>query len=160
MLRRITRRVVIVEPSTSRSRDLRGRSGERLDKLLRVDGGSGSGRADDGRIVMWNPAFARRHDAHAMGTSIGIIGPDAPGFERVVRAVEETFGEEEQRYSRFRPTSELSGQRRRGKWTTVSDPFAALLRFALDRANATRGLFDPPRFARWRRPATIATSTR
>ena len=64
---------------------------------------------------MWNPAFARRHDAHAMGTSIGIIGPDAPGFERVVRAVEETFGEEEQRYSRFRPTSELSGQRRRGK---------------------------------------------
>ena len=81
---------------------------------------------------MWNPASARRHDARAMGTPIGIFGPDAPGFEQVVRAVEETFGEEEQRYSRFRPTSELSRvNAAAGSWTPVSDPFAALLRFGI-----------------------------
>ena len=110
---------------------------------------------------MWNPAFARRHDAHAMGTSIGIIGPDAPGFERVVRAVEETFGEEEQRYSRFRPTSELSRStppREGGQRSPIRS-----LRSSASRSTAQTqpaGSSTPPLFARWRRPATIATSTR
>lgn len=93
---------------------------------------------------MGTPPRMRRHDMRAMGTTVSIYGPDAPGFEEVERIAAETFGAEEERYSRFRPTSELSRvNAEAGSWTPVSRPFAAILDFVLDRARESLGLFDP-----------------
>jgi thiamine biosynthesis lipoprotein len=79
-----------------------------------------------------------------MGTTVCLFGPDAPGFEEAGHVVEETFAEEEDRYSRFRPTSELSRVNvHSGSWTPITDAFAALLDFAIDRARNTAGSFDP-----------------
>ena len=79
-----------------------------------------------------------------MGTTISILGPDVDGFDDAARTVVEVFATEEDRSSRFRSSSELSMiNASAGSWTTVSAGLAALLRFALDHAAATDGLFDP-----------------
>ena len=73
-----------------------------------------------------------------------MIGPDVPGRLDALARVRRTFEELEQRFSRFRPDSELSDvNRRAGRWTVVSDEFARLLACALDGARRSGGLFDP-----------------
>lgn len=58
--------------------------------------------------------------------------------------VEAAFAEDDRRFSRFRQDSELSSVNAgTGDWTRVSDPFARLLRFALNGARRSGGLFDP-----------------
>lgn len=84
-----------------------------------------------------------RLDTPAMGTTISVYGPCA-GFAAGADAVVETFRAEEQRFSRFRPDSELSMvNARAGSWVTLSPGFGSLLRFSLDEAAATGGAFDP-----------------
>jgi FAD:protein FMN transferase len=80
-----------------------------------------------------------------MGTHIEVLGGgDGPAFERAVAAVRTIFDQDEQRFSRFRPDSELSVvNASAGIWTVVSVPFARLLRLALDGARRSGGLFDP-----------------
>ncbi|HEX7248477.1 MAG TPA: FAD:protein FMN transferase, partial [Actinomycetota bacterium] len=86
----------------------------------------------------------RRRDFRAMGTTVTVLGPDVPVFEHAARRVSETFTVEEDRFSRFRTTSELCRvNAAAGSWTTISEPFAQLLAFSLDQAGRTRGLFDP-----------------
>ena len=64
----------------------------------------------------------------------------AAGFERVRRVVAEA----EQRFSRFRETSELSAlNRRAGRWVEVSEDMFTLLQAALEVYQLTDGLFDP-----------------
>jgi thiamine biosynthesis lipoprotein len=90
------------------------------------------------------PISTRRHDARAMGTTISLYGPDVARFDDAAHLVMETFSAEERRFSRFRGDSELSRiNATAGSWTDVTRGFAALLDFALDRAAATDGLFDP-----------------
>lgn len=85
----------------------------------------------------------RRLDVRAMGTSLSVYGPAAT-FEPGADAVIETFRNEEQRFSRFRPDSELSRVNAlAGSWVQVSEGFGTLLDFSLDQANATHGAFDP-----------------
>lgn len=85
----------------------------------------------------------RRIDAPAMGTTLSMFGPPE-AFDEGWDAVVATFRREEQRFSRFRPDSELSRlNRRAGSWTGVSDDLGALLRYSLDRAASTEGAFDP-----------------
>jgi thiamine biosynthesis lipoprotein len=80
-----------------------------------------------------------------MGTGVELLGGGGPAaFSRAARIVEDTFAEDDERFSRFRPDSELSAVNAgAGKWTRVSDPFARLVRFALDGARRSAGLFDP-----------------
>ncbi len=85
----------------------------------------------------------RRINVRAMGTTLSIYGP-APSFAPGADVVIETFRDEEQRFSRFRPDSELGRvNARTGGWVTVSERFGALLDFSLGQADATRGAFDP-----------------
>ncbi|MDH4111350.1 MAG: FAD:protein FMN transferase [Actinomycetota bacterium] len=78
-----------------------------------------------------------------MGTTLTVYGP-AERFEEGQRVVENIFGREEQRFSRFRHDSELSRVNdRAGRWTVVSVRFRTLLRLSLDRAAQTNGAFDP-----------------
>lgn len=81
----------------------------------------------------------------AMGTRVALIGPaGAPGFDAAADRVRGAFKHLEQRFSRFRPDSELSEvNRKAGRWTTVSDGFAELLELSLEGARTTGGLFDP-----------------
>ena len=86
------------------------------------------------------------HAFRAMGTRVRVDGPDRNDerFERTCRSVERIFAREERRFSRFRGDSELSRvNAEAGRWTRVSSRFEALLRFALERAERTEGLFDP-----------------
>jgi thiamine biosynthesis lipoprotein len=54
------------------------------------------------------------------------------------------FAEEDQRFSRFRPDSELSRVNdAAGDWVAVSEPFLEVTRRALQAARETDGLFDP-----------------
>lgn len=86
----------------------------------------------------------RRRDFRAMGTTVTVLGPDVPAFEHAARRVSGTFTVEEDRFSRFRTTSELCRvNAAAGSWTPISEPFAQLLAFSLDQAGRTRGLFDP-----------------
>jgi thiamine biosynthesis lipoprotein len=86
----------------------------------------------------------QRHVFRAMGTDLRVVGPDEEPFDDAIRLVEEIFEREEQRFSRFRPDSELSlVNARAGSWTAVSPPFAEVLRLALDGARESGGLFDP-----------------
>ena len=84
-----------------------------------------------------------------MGTTVKLIGPGGPvpgpdAFAFVAAQVEIVFAREDRRLSRFRPESELSEvNARAGRWTTVSMPFAELLRLSLRSAAKTGGLFDP-----------------
>jgi thiamine biosynthesis lipoprotein len=82
----------------------------------------------------------------AMGTDVSVYGPQGSleSFERACEAVESCFRREERRFSRFRADSELSlVNAAAGRWVSVSSPFAALVRLALDQAQRTDGLFDP-----------------
>ena len=87
-----------------------------------------------------------RHGFRAMGTSVTLLGPDGPS-SRLARAaadVESVFSVEEERFSRFRDTSELTRvNRSAGRWVEVSQRFEQLVRLAIDHAEATGGLFDP-----------------
>lgn len=88
-----------------------------------------------------------RHTFRAMGTEVSLVADDAadPGaLRRAEEAVEAVFAREEDRFSRFRPWSELSRvNAQAGRWIRVSEPFAALVRYSLDSARDARGLFDP-----------------
>lgn len=87
-----------------------------------------------------------RHIFRAMGTEVALYGPRsaATAFVAASGTVEAVFTREELRFSRFRADSELSRvNARAGRWTEVSRPFEALLRFALERAKDTDGSFDP-----------------
>jgi thiamine biosynthesis lipoprotein len=88
----------------------------------------------------------RAHTFLAMGTDVSLL--TGPAEEEVTRraasVVESIFAREEQRFSRFRPDTELSRvNARAGEPTIVSHGFASLVRFALDAARRTRGRFDP-----------------
>jgi thiamine biosynthesis lipoprotein len=85
-----------------------------------------------------------------MGTTVTLVGPAGGGpehgaaFELAAVGVEVVFAEVERRFTRFRLDSELSTvNRRAGRPTKVSRPFAELLAFALSAARQTGGLFDP-----------------
>jgi thiamine biosynthesis lipoprotein len=87
-----------------------------------------------------------RHDFRAMGTSVTLLGPDAFAWclAPAVARVESVFAREEDRFSRFRETSELTRlNRRAGRWVDVSPRFEELVRLAIVHAGATGGLFDP-----------------
>lgn len=84
-----------------------------------------------------------RLDTPAMGTTLSVYGP-CEGFAAGADAVVETFSVEEQRFSRFRPDSELSlVNARAGSWVSLSPGFESLLRSCLEHAAATGGAFDP-----------------
>lgn len=84
-----------------------------------------------------------------MGTTIGIITAPETTEERMHQAVTLAMGifeREEQRFSRFRPDSELcqvNAAAAVGADSTVSEPFAAVTAMALLGAAETQGLFDP-----------------
>jgi thiamine biosynthesis lipoprotein len=81
-----------------------------------------------------------------MGTSVTVLtgAEDPEAFLEAARIVELTFEREEMRFSRFRGESELSRVNgRAGRWTIVTPGFAELLRYALEAARWTGGLFDP-----------------
>ena len=62
----------------------------------------------------------------------------------MVAAVRALFEDEEARFSRFRPDSELSAVNGRGRaWMTVSPSFAELTARSLEGARESSGLFDP-----------------
>jgi thiamine biosynthesis lipoprotein len=62
----------------------------------------------------------------------------------VVTAARALFEDEELRFSRFRPDSELSAVNGRGEaWTNVSPSFAELTALSLEGARESGGLFDP-----------------
>lgn len=81
----------------------------------------------------------------AMNTTIQIAAEGErealePGFALVRRFVEEA----EQRFSRFRDTSEISAlNRAAGKWFSVSEAMFSLLEEAMEVHQRTSGLFDP-----------------
>lgn len=85
------------------------------------------------------------HTFRAMGTTVMLLGPAGDKtYERAARGVESVFAVEEERFSRFRGTSELTRvNRAAGAWTSVSPRFEELIRLALDFAETTGGLFDP-----------------
>lgn len=84
----------------------------------------------------------RRWRYEAMGTELVVLAPEsAPATGPRVRAL---FAEWEQRFSRFRPESELSRvNAAAGRPVEVSAPFAEVASVALAAARATGGLFDP-----------------
>lgn len=86
------------------------------------------------------------HAFRAMGTTVTLLAP--PGLPAILAEatarVETVFAQEEERFSRFRGTSELTRvNRRAGRWVDVSPRFEALVRMAIVHAEATDGLFDP-----------------
>jgi thiamine biosynthesis lipoprotein len=87
------------------------------------------------------------HRFRAMGTTVTLLGPAGAGDDALrsaARRVEERFEEMEQRFSRFRRSSELSTvNRAAGMPVEVSEDFAEVMRYALDGAERTGGLFDP-----------------
>jgi thiamine biosynthesis lipoprotein len=87
----------------------------------------------------------RRHGFRSMGTDVSLIAPDpVDGFDRAAGQVEVVFAAIDERFSRFRPDSELSGvNANAGRWTPISATFAQLLSMALSGAERTAGLFDP-----------------
>ena len=90
----------------------------------------------------------RRHEFRAMGTTVAVIAPvdgvDEKAFLHAEGIVAHEFEAQEQRFSRFRPTSELSVLNGSvGRPTVVSAPFATVVGLALEAAAVTGGLFDP-----------------
>jgi FAD:protein FMN transferase len=83
----------------------------------------------------------------AMGTQVELIaapGSDRRAVRRSLFAAKRVFAQEEARFSRFRPESELSlVNAHAGRWVRVSRPFATLTERALRAARETDGLFDP-----------------
>ncbi len=88
-----------------------------------------------------------RHVFKAMGTRVELItAPGTPPRQMAIAAerIEGVFAAQEERFSRFRPESELCRVNdRAGSWVDVSRPFASLTRIALRAAGETGGLFDP-----------------
>jgi len=89
-----------------------------------------------------------RHSFKAMGTKVELVASPDSDPHAVLRAadvVQEIFAVEEQRFSRFRSTSELShvNARAGSGWVPVSETFTTMTRMALEAARATGGLFDP-----------------
>jgi FAD:protein FMN transferase len=77
-------------------------------------------------------------------TLVASTDEDPGRVTRAAARVARTFEREEQRFSRFRPDSELSlVNANAGRWTRVSKPFAALTHRALRAARETDGLYDP-----------------
>jgi thiamine biosynthesis lipoprotein len=90
----------------------------------------------------------RRDGFRAMGTWVSLIAPmagvSASRFERAAALVAAEFEEQEERCSRFRPTSELSQvNAAAGRPIRLSPPLASLVGLALEAADTTEGLFDP-----------------
>lgn len=86
----------------------------------------------------------RRHRFRSMGTSVLLVAPPHPAFDRTARATERAFAAADRRFSRFRSDSELSRvNAAAGRPTRVSDEFAEVLTVALEGAWVTGGLFDP-----------------
>lgn len=83
----------------------------------------------------------------AMGTDVHVFVPDdAPMriLDPAVGLVQAEFAEQEQRFSRFRPDSELSRvNAASGSTRAISREFAEVLGLALAAATATDGRFDP-----------------
>lgn len=83
----------------------------------------------------------------AMGTEVQVITPstaDPCARTEALSRIRSVFSTEERRFSRFRGDSELSSvNAAAGRWTTISPGFERLVRFALDQAQRTAGLFDP-----------------
>jgi thiamine biosynthesis lipoprotein len=83
------------------------------------------------------------HEFRAMNTKIVLAAEcddPAPVFARAQRFVEGC----EERFSRFRETSELSAlNRSAGEWFSVSPDMLELLIEAVELHQATRGIFDP-----------------
>ena len=85
-----------------------------------------------------------------MGTTVTLVTA-AASRKRAAAAlthafdiVQRTFVREDQRFSRFRPDTEISRVNdAAGSWTTVSKPFLKVLLLALEAARVTDGLFDP-----------------
>lgn len=88
------------------------------------------------------PAGLRRWGYRAMGTELVVLAPtSAPAAGPTVR---DLFADWEQRFSRFRPDSELTRVNgAAGRTVQVSPLFAEVTRVALAAAAATDGLFDP-----------------
>ena len=88
-----------------------------------------------------------RETFRAMGTGVVVITPStADPYERTkaLSRIRSVFSSEERRFSRFRGNSELASvNAAAGRWTTISPGFERLVRFALDHAERTAGLFDP-----------------
>jgi thiamine biosynthesis lipoprotein len=88
-----------------------------------------------------------RHSFTTMGTVVTLIAHGKTGertFRRAAAKVEHVFRQEDRRFSRFRPDSELSRvNATAGQWVRVSRPFAILTERSLRAAEETDGLFDP-----------------
>ena len=88
-----------------------------------------------------------RETFRAMGSGVLINTPstaDPKVRSHAVSQIRSVFSTEERRFSRFRSDSELSSVNAgAGRWTTISPGFERLVRFALDQAQRTGGLFDP-----------------
>jgi len=84
----------------------------------------------------------REHRFSSMGTDVAVlVPPDGPDAAQLVA---ELFAEWDQRFSRFKPDSELSAvNAAAGVTTEISEPMAAAITAALEAARATDGLFDP-----------------
>ena len=82
-----------------------------------------------------------------MGTSVQLIASpesDPAAVTAALAAVRDVFYIQNERFSRFTDSSELSRVNAgAGDWVRVSGSFATLTRRALDAAMATGGLFDP-----------------
>jgi len=88
-----------------------------------------------------------RETFRAMGTGVLVIAPamaDPRMRADALSRIRSVFSTEERRFSRFRGDSELSSvNAAAGRWTTISPGFELLVRFTLDQAQRTGGLFDP-----------------
>jgi len=79
----------------------------------------------------------------AMNTGI-LLAAEGQGIGRGLREARQFIESGEQRFSRFRPESELSAlNRSAGHWVDVSDDLLDLLQLSLDLWRATDSLFDP-----------------
>ncbi len=87
------------------------------------------------------------HRFRAMGTEVLVITPSTSDLRQRVDALSQirsVFHSQERRFSRFRGDSEISSvNAAAGRWTAVSHGFEGLVRFALEQAERTGGLFDP-----------------
>jgi thiamine biosynthesis lipoprotein len=91
-----------------------------------------------------------RRSFRCMGTLITLV-TDPPGRRREREAlhrafdiVRRTFEREDERFSRFRPDTEISRvNAAAGRWVETTRPFRTVLSLALEAARVTGGLFDP-----------------
>ena len=120
------------------------------DTTMKTDGDSAPPPRAGG-VTGERPAPAtERRSFRSMGTVVTLVTA-APAGKRGRRAVEEAFGivrrtflREDERFSRFRPSTEISRVNAgAGSWTEVSRPFAEVLELALEAARVSDGLFDP-----------------